>query len=86
MKAAIKRWGNSAAIRIPASILSEVELGVNSQINVKAENGRIVIEPAEQKAQRLNLPFSEESLLQGLDANTGHADSLATLNDRELGD
>lgn len=41
----VKKWGNSASVRIPASILAAARLRVDDPVNVREENGRIVIEP-----------------------------------------
>jgi len=46
MTASIKKWGNSAAVRIPASTLAAAGLKPNDAVEVHEENGRIVIERA----------------------------------------
>ena len=86
MQTQINKWGNSAAVRIPAGILSDTGLSVNSNISIEAKDGRIVIEPAERLRKSLNLPFSEETLLKGLNAHTAHADEVAAPLGAELGD
>lgn len=86
MQTQINKWGNSAAVRIPAGILSETGLSVNSNISIAAKDGRIVIEPAERLRKSLNLPFSEAALLKGLNAHTAHADEVAAPLAAELGD
>lgn len=45
MQTEIKKWGNSAVVRLPATMLSELSLSVGSRIELKHENGRLVIEP-----------------------------------------
>lgn len=40
----VKKWGNSAAVRIPAAILSAAGLKTDDKVDVREENGRIVIE------------------------------------------
>jgi antitoxin MazE len=44
--AVLKMWGNSAAVRIPSALLEAAHLSINQQVEVRAEAGRIVIEPA----------------------------------------
>lgn len=39
----VKRWGNSLAIRIPRGLASEVPIGEDTEIDLRAENGRLVI-------------------------------------------
>lgn len=86
METQIKQWGNSAAIRIPASILSDTHLAINSPINIEVKGNRIVIEPANKAAKRLKLPFSEQALLKGLNVHTAHADEVAAPLATELGE
>lgn len=86
METQIKRWGNSAAIRIPSNILSDANLAVDSQINIEVKGNRIVIEPVAKAPKRLKLPFTEQALLRGLDAHAAHADSAAALLATELGE
>ncbi|MHB0992487.1 MAG: AbrB/MazE/SpoVT family DNA-binding domain-containing protein [Burkholderiales bacterium] len=45
MRATVKKWGNSASIRIPAGIMQAAHLSLNAPIDIREENGRIVIEP-----------------------------------------
>lgn len=45
MNAEIKRWGNSAALRLPAQLLRVLGLSVDSPVDMRLEAGRIVIEP-----------------------------------------
>ena len=40
----VKKWGNSAAVRIPAAILAAAGLKTDDKVDVREENGRIVIE------------------------------------------
>jgi antitoxin MazE len=46
MKVLVKKWGNSAAVRIPASVLDEAGVRLDDAVDVREEDGRIVIEPA----------------------------------------
>ncbi len=45
MHTEIKKWGNSAVVRLPATILAELSLAVGSQVELKQENGHLIIEP-----------------------------------------
>lgn len=49
MKTRIKKWGNSSAVRIPAPMLRRVHLSIDESVDVRAEPGRIVIEPLRKK-------------------------------------
>ena len=59
MKSTIKKWGNSAAIRIPAAVIKAVEFDLNEIVDVRAEEGRIIIEPVRQKAYDLHALLKE---------------------------
>ena len=85
MQSEIKRWGNSAAVRLPSKLLALARLDVSSQVNIEVREGRIVIEATEKKGKRLKLPFSEEDLLKGLNERTSHTGELAMLSDEEMG-
>lgn len=45
MRVLVKKWGNSAAVRIPASVMAAASLGVDQTVDVREEGGRVVIEP-----------------------------------------
>ena len=42
----IKKWGNSPAVRLPAAIMEAAHLVLDQAVEVRAENGRVIIEPA----------------------------------------
>ncbi len=50
MKTVVKKWGNSAAVRIPAAIMEAIPLELDAPVDVREEAGRIVIEPVRQKS------------------------------------
>ena len=45
MQVTMRKWGNSIGVRIPAVILTELNLSAKKKVNVRAEAGRIIIEP-----------------------------------------
>lgn len=49
----VKKWGNSAAVRIPAATLAAAGLKTDDAVEVREENGRIVIERARTKEETL---------------------------------
>ena len=42
---AIKAWGNSLGVRIPAATARAAHLSVNQQVRLVVEDGRVVITP-----------------------------------------
>ncbi|RDU53345.1 hypothetical protein CQA49_06775 [Helicobacter sp. MIT 00-7814] len=45
MQVSLNKWGNSVGLRIPNSILRELNLNSSSSVDVRVENGKIIIEP-----------------------------------------
>ena len=45
MQGVVKKWGNSAAVRIPASVLEAAQVRLDQRVDVREEAGRIVIVP-----------------------------------------
>lgn len=45
MRVTVKKWGNSASVRIPAPIMEAAQVRLDQQVDVKEEQGRIIIEP-----------------------------------------
>ncbi len=47
MRTIVKKWGHSAAVRIPAAVMAEAALGLDQVVEIREEGGRIVIEPVQ---------------------------------------
>jgi antitoxin MazE len=62
----VKKWGNSAAVRIPAAVMQATRLHLDVVVDVREEAGRIVIEPVRQKTYDLN------TLLKGITSKNQH--------------
>ncbi len=61
----VKKWGNSAAVRIPATVLDEAKMKIDQPVDIREERGRIVIEPVRRQA------FAIDDLINGI-----HPDNL----------
>jgi antitoxin MazE len=44
MRVTIKKWGNSVAVRLPASVMQATQLKIDEMVEVREDRGRIVIE------------------------------------------
>jgi antitoxin MazE len=44
MRVNVKKWGNSAAVRIPAAVMDSADFRIDDTVDVRAEDGKIVIE------------------------------------------
>jgi antitoxin MazE len=45
MRVTVKKWGNSASVRIPAPVLKAAKVEIDDAVDVREENGRIIVEP-----------------------------------------
>ena len=66
MEVIVKKWGNSAAVRIPAAILAAAHVVLDQPVDVREEQGRIVIEPVRRKTYKL------DDLLGGITTKNQH--------------
>jgi len=66
MRASIKKWGNSAAVRIPAAVLEATQVQIDEEVDIRVEAGRIVIEPVREKKYKL------DDLLKGITKDNTH--------------
>ena len=45
MRSQVKKWGNSASVRIPAAVMESAALYIDQPVDIREEGGRVVIEP-----------------------------------------
>lgn len=45
MRTIVKKWGNSAAVRIPAAIMEEAGLALDQPMDIHVEEGYVIMEP-----------------------------------------
>jgi antitoxin MazE len=50
MRVTVKKWGNSASVRIPAAVMDAAKVRLDQTVDVREERGRIVIEPVREPA------------------------------------
>jgi antitoxin MazE len=66
MRVTIRKWGNSASVRIPASVMESAKVALDQQVDVREERGRIVIEPVRAPA------FDAKTLIAGITDENRH--------------
>jgi len=66
MSVAVKKWRNSAAVRIPAVVLEATQLEIDEEVDIREEAGRIVIQPVREKVYKL------DDLVKGINRNNVH--------------
>lgn len=69
MRVIVKKWGNSASVRIPAGIMEAAHLSLDAPVDIREEEGRIVIEPIRSSEYDL------EHLLAGITPDNLHAET-----------
>ena len=74
----LRKWGNSLAIRIPAAVMQAAKLTLNQPVEIKVEEGRVIIEPAKPS-------YTLDDLLAGITpANRHEAVDFGAPQGREL--
>ena len=68
LRATVGKWGNSAAVRIPATLLAQANLTDKQAIDLVLSDGKITLEPVTK--QDLNL----EDLLAQITPNNLHSE------------
>jgi antitoxin MazE len=79
----IKQWGNSLALRISGAMAQEPAFARGSKVTVETSDSKMVI-TAKKINKKFTLPFSEASLLVGLNESNSHAEELASLTPEEI--
>jgi len=62
----VKRWGNSPAVRIPATLMQALNLNIDDEVTIGLADGRLVIEPV-RKAD-----YSLAELVNGITEDNQH--------------
>ncbi|MBV8215061.1 MAG: AbrB/MazE/SpoVT family DNA-binding domain-containing protein [Verrucomicrobia bacterium] len=69
MRVIIKKWGNSAAIRIPATVMQAADIQLEDAVDVSEDKGRIILEPVRTNA------FDLDDLISGITPTNLHEPS-----------
>jgi len=68
MRLTVKKWGNSASVRIPAAIMEAAHLMIDDVVDIREEGGSIVIVPVRPREYDL------AELLAGITPENLHAE------------
>ncbi|WP_312213704.1 type II toxin-antitoxin system antitoxin MazE [Pseudescherichia sp.] len=63
----VKRWGNSPAIRIPATLMQALNLNIDDEVKIDLVEGKLVIEPVRSEAV-----FSLAELVEDITSDNQH--------------
>ncbi|AXA23346.1 AbrB/MazE/SpoVT family DNA-binding domain-containing protein [Pseudomonas putida] len=75
MEVKIQQWGNSAAIRLPSTILKQMRLSVGSVLSLDTATGSLVLKPVRSKPK-----YKLEELMAQCDLDAPEPDELAAWN------
>lgn len=67
MEVIVKKWGNSAAVRIPAAVMETAKFALEQPVDIRAEDGRVVIEPINKKE------YDIEQLVESISEENSHS-------------
>lgn len=56
MRVQVEKWGNSASVRIPASVMAAAALKIDQPVELHEEDGRVIIEPVMSPTYDLDEP------------------------------
>jgi antitoxin MazE len=79
MRVLVKKWGNSASLRIPRAVMQSAQLSLDEPVDIREEGGRIIIEPIRRKE------FDLAQLLAGITPDNLHSEvDFGTSKGKEL--
>ncbi len=61
MRIELQKWGNSAAVRVPAPALKDAGLRVGQSLELRVEGSTLVIEPAAESLEDLLAKITPEN-------------------------
>ena len=50
----IRKWGNSLAIRLPQSLLAQLNLQIDGEVEISLEEGRLILSPVKKPGYTLD--------------------------------
>ncbi len=75
MQIKIQQWGNSAAIRLPSTVLKQMRLGVGSTLSLDTAGETLVLKPVRPKPK-----YTLEELMAQCDLNAPEPEDMAGWN------
>lgn len=76
MKVIIKKWGKSAAVRLPAAVMKSANLFINQEVELEMRDGFVTLRPVGRRRRSLDELIAEtpnfERLSGWLEGNIGN--------------
>lgn len=55
MRVVLKKWGNRAAVQLPAAVVKAAHFRLDQPLEVREEHGRVIIEPVEIRPREIDI-------------------------------
>jgi len=72
METILRKWGNSIGLRIPTGLMAELNLSENSTVDLRVEDGKLIVSP---KRQKRKWKYSLGELLAGVTEENIHPET-----------
>jgi antitoxin MazE len=72
METILRKWGNSVGLRIPTGLMAELNLSENSTVDLRVEDGKLIVTPSQQRRRRR---YSLGELLAGVTEENIHPET-----------
>ena len=66
MRVMVKKWGNSASVRIPASIMQAAHLEIDQEVDIREEGGVVIVAPVR------TVKYDLDALIAGITDDNKH--------------
>jgi len=55
MTAIISKWGNSQGLRLPKSVVKDLDLSIGDELNITTKGNKVILEPIVKKKKKYNI-------------------------------
>jgi antitoxin MazE len=79
MRTTVKKWGNSAAVRIPLAVMEAADMRVEDLVDVSEEEGKIIVKRVQAKHHDLDqlvARITTENLHEPVDFGSGQGKEI----------
>ncbi|MBA2469932.1 MAG: AbrB/MazE/SpoVT family DNA-binding domain-containing protein [Chloroflexia bacterium] len=66
MRVMVKKWGNSASIRIPSSVMQAAHLEIDQEVDIREEGGVVIVAPVRR------VTYDLDELIAGITEDNKH--------------
>ncbi len=66
MRVMVKKWGNSASVRIPSSIMKAAHLEIDQEVDIREEGGVVIVAPIH------HIKYDLDELIAGITEDNKH--------------